>query len=420
MKNKTLRIVVIAAVVLIVLAVVGKQTGIFGKEFRHKVAIEAAQTRNVTELITANGRIQPETEVKISPEISGEIVELNVKEGDDVKAGDLLVKIKPETYESLLSRAQAALDQALARKEQSRASLIQSELSYERNKKLFEQQAISESDYESAEASYNIAKADFDAAKYSVKSSEAAVIEARENLIKTTIYAPMSGTVSKLDVEKGERVLGTSMMTGTEMMRIADLDRMEAVVEVNENDIIRVSKGDTAIIEVDAYLDYEFMGIVTEIANSATTTGVTVDQVTSFNVKILLLKESYKDLLGANIKSPFRPGMSATVDIRTDTKYDILTVPIQAVTTRKDSIAVEGSDVEPTNELKEVVFLYRADTVYQVGVKTGIQDNSFIEILSGISAQDEVVIAPYTAISKRLKDMDLVEKVEEKDLFEEK
>ncbi len=421
MKNKSFRIIIIVTVALIILAIVGKRLGWFGKEELIEVATEKVTSRTITELITANGKIQPETEVKISPDVSGEIVELYVKEGDDVKQGTLLIKIKPDTYVSMVKQAESALNSMLANQEQAKAQLMQNELSFNRNKQLWEQKAISQSDYESAEAAYNIAKANYDAARFSVKSAEARLAEARENLIKTTIYAPMSGTISKLDVEKGERVVGTSMMTGTELMRIADLEKMEAVVEVNENDIIRVNLGDTAIIEVDAYIDHPFKGVVTEIANSATTTGVSIDQVTSFNVKILILKESYQDLLSPAIRTPFRPGMSCTVDIQTETRRGVLSVPIQAVTTRVDSLAGEAvveASVSKAPEPKEVVFVFNNDSVSQVEVKTGIQDNSYIEIQEGLKADEEVVIAPFNAISKRLKQGSRVTRVAHDKLFE--
>ncbi len=419
MKKKSLRIILILVVLLFILAIAGKKMGWFGKEFRTKIATEMVESRTIVEQITANGRIQPETEVKISPEISGEIVELPVREGDQVKAGDLLVKIKPDIYISARDQALAALNSAKARLAQADAQLIQSELSYQRNKQLYEQKAISQADFENAEASYKMTQADYRAAEYSVASSEANLKRAQEDLIKTTIYAPMPGTISMLLVEKGERVVGTSMMSGTELMRIADLDKMEVVVEVNENDIIRVNLGDTALVEVDAYLDHIFKGIVTEIANSASTTGVTTDQVTSFNVKILLLKDSYADLITAQNKNPFRPGMSATVEIQTETKHGVPSVPIQAVTTRVDSTS-QGMDAEGVEQTyREVVFVYRNDSVFMQDVKTGIQDDKFIEILSGLADSTEVVVAPYSAITRKLEDKAPVEKVKQEDLFKE-
>lgn len=418
--NKTLRIVIIITVLVVILAVIGKKAGWFGKAETFEVAVEKGEKRTIIETITANGKIQPETEVRITPDVSGEIINLYIKEGEYVKEGKLLLKIKPDTYISMRNRVRASLNSAKARLAQVEAQYVLSNLSYERNKKLWEQETISESDYESAEASYKMAKADLSAAEYTVKSAEASLKEAEENLNKTLIYAPMSGTISTLLIEKGERVVGTELMSGTELMRIADLSRMEVVVEVNENDIMKVRINDTAIVEVDAYMENDFNGIVTEIANSATTTGIATDQVTSFNVKILLLSESYKDLLDEN-SNPFLPGMSATVDIQTETKHDILTIPIQAVTTRLDTIG-QGQDdlVVADKEPDVVIFKVIDDYVMLTEVKTGIQDNNYIEIISGLSPEDEVVIAPYNAISRKLADSSLIEIVTKKELFKEK
>ena len=425
--NKLLRYLALIMVVFIVLAVVGKKLGWFGNEEVIKVAVEQAKRRVIVETITANGKVQPETEVKISPDVSGEIVELHVNEGDMVQAGKLLARIKPEVYVSARNRTLASVNSAKARLSQAEAQFIQSELSYNRNKKLWEEQAISESVYETEMSRYQVAKAELDAAKYSVLSAEAGLEEAEENLIKTSIYAPMGGTISMMLVEKGERVIGAQMMTGTEMMRIADMDRMEVQVEVNENDIVRVNMNDTAIIEVDAYLGEKFQGIVTEIANSANTSGLSTDQVTNFNVKILLLRESYQKLIDDGFLNPFRPGMSATVDIKTETKSDILSLPIQAVTARSDSALLnmeESDDIsfdrEYTDELIEIIFVVEDDKAKVRRVKTGIQDNRYIEFLEGLEEDDEVIIAPYNAISKKLTADASVEVVEEKDLFKDK
>jgi len=421
-KKKLFRIILAITVLAIILAIIGKRVGWFGKEETFEVAIEKGGKRTITETITANGKVQPETEIKLTPEVSGEIVDLNVKEGEYVTKGELLVKIKPDIYVSAVDRARASLNSAKARLEQAEAQYLQSKLSHERNEKLWEQKTISRSDFEASEAAFKMALADRNAASFSVNSAEASLKEAQENLIKTTIYAPLSGTVSMLNIELGERVLGTQMMAGTELMRIADLNRMEVLVKVNENDIIRVKIGDTAIVEIDAYLDYKFKGIVTEIANSATSGGVSVDQVTSFDVKILLLRESYAELITDKYPNPFRPGMSATVDIQTETRADVLSIPIQAVTTRLDTTGAEldaegyayGSDEEP----KEVVFVVGENMVLQREVKTGIQDNNFIEIESGLTVEEEVVVAPYSAISRKLQDSSLIEIVTKEKLFE--
>jgi HlyD family secretion protein len=383
-----------------------------------KVAVENAQKRTIVETITANGKIQPEKEVKISPDVSGEIVELTVKEGYSVEKGQLLLRIKPDNYISQKDRSLAEISAAQARRSQSEAQFTQTELSYKRNKQLFEQQTISKSDFEQAEATYNVAKAEVDAAKFAITSAEASLKDANENLIKTSIYAPMTGTVSMLLVELGERVAGTNLMAGTELMRVADLSRMEAQVQVNENDIPRVKLGDTALIEVDAYLDQKFKGVVTEIANSAKTTGVSADQVTNFDVKILVLPQSYQKLVDAGDKNPFRPGMSATVDIRTQSKADVLTVPIQSVTTRTDTTKTSGTQSQ--KDIRTLVFITDGKYALAKDVKTGIQDNSYIEILSGISPNDRVISAPFSAISKKLSDSTLIEVVKKEELFKVK
>lgn len=413
--NKILKILLPVVAVLLIFAIVGKKQGWFGKALTLKVAVENAEKRVIVETITANGKIQPETEVKISPDVAGEIVELTIKEGDKVVKGQLLCRIKPDIYISQRDRSLAAISSAKARLAQTEAQFTQAELSFNRSKQLYNEQTVSKSEFEQAQASYTVAKAEVDAARFSVVSSEASLKEANENLQKTSIYAPMTGTVSMLLVELGERVVGTSMMTGTEMMRVADLSRMEAQVEVNENDIVRVNVGDTALIEVDAYLDQKFKGIVTEIANSAKTTGVSADQVTNFDVKILVLPSSYQKLVDAGDKNPFRPGMSATVDIQTESKSGIITVPIQAVTTRTDTTKTGVSTAN--KETRTLVFLSDGKYALAKDVKTGVQDNSYIEIVSGLTEGDKVISAPFSAISKKLSDSTLIEVVKKEDLF---
>ncbi len=412
--NKILRILLPVVILLIILALVGKKAGWFGKELTVKVATEKVAVNPIIEAVTANGKIQPETEVKISPDVSGEIVELNVKEGDFVQKGTLLFKIKPEIYVSARERAAATLNSTKARLSQVEAQLIQAELAYNRSKKLFEENTISQADFEQAESQYKMALAEKQSAEYSVKSSEASLKEANENLVKTTVYSPMTGTISSLLVELGERVVGANMMTGTEVLRVADLNRMEVMVEVNENDIIRVKLNDTAIVEVDAYLDRDFKGVVTEIANSANTLGSTSDQVTNFKVRILILKESYEDLISERNPSPFRPGMSASVDIYTSSKSNVLTVPIQAVTTRTDTLS---TDPAAKDKIRTLVFLSDGTHALARDVKTGIQDNVNIEILEGLSEGDEVIVQPFSAISKKLSDSTLIEVVAKEDLF---
>ncbi len=433
--KKILRYLLIAAVVLIVLAIIGKKAGWFGKDTVYDIATEMVEKRNITEYITANGKVQPETEVKITPDVSGEIVELYVEDGDKVSKGQLLLKIKPDIYISSRDRAAASVNTAKAnyanskaRLEQARSQFEQARLSFNRYKKLWDERTISEADWESANSNFEIAGADVSAAEqsviaaeYLVKSAEASLKEANENLVKTTIYAPMNGIVSRLNIEKGERVVGTSMMTGTEILRIADFNKMEVLVEVNENDIVRINELDTAIIELDAYMGKKFKGLVTEIANSAQITGLATDQVTNFEVKILLLKESYKDL-DEKGNVPFRPGMSASADIRTEQKIDVLSLPIQSITTRKDTTEIaDTSAVSPENEEpREVVFIFEKDKVIQTNVTTGIQDNNYIEIVEGLKENDEVVTEPYNIIAKKLKDGTLVNKVSKEQLYKKK
>jgi HlyD family secretion protein len=434
-KKKILPYVIGLVVVIIIILVVGKKQGWFGENFTVSVATETVKSKTLTEFITANGKIQPKTEVKISPDVSGEIIKLYVEEGDEVKKGDPLCVIKPEMYISALNRAEAALNSSKARLAQTEAQQIESELAFNRLTKLYEKGTIAVSEYESAEAKYKVAQAQVRAAEYSVKSAEATVSEAREQLTKTKIYAPISGTVSALNVEQGERVVGTNMYAGTEMMVVANLEMMEVQVEVNENDIVKVVKNDTALVEVDAYLNRKFKGIVTDIANSASTTGTSADQVTNFDVKVLLLHDSYANLIDPESGNlyPFRPGMSATVDILTETREDIISVPISAVTTRikkkeggteeiKDKTTGDKKEKKriEREEKQEVVFVYKEGRVKKVEVKTGIQDNNSIEILKGISAGDEVVVAPYNVINKTLKDSMQIKKVKEEELFKVK
>jgi len=413
--NKILKILVPLTLALIIFALVGKKAGWFGKAVTVKVAVENAEKRTIIETITANGKIQPEMEVLITPDVSGEIVELTVREGDVVEKGQLLLRIKPDVYISQRDRPLAAISQARARLAQAEAQFIQAELSYKRTKQLYDEQTVSRSEFEQVEASYSVAKAEVDAARFSVTSAEASLKEANENLVKTSIYAPMPGTVSMLLVELGERVAGTGMMSGTDMLRIADLSRMEAQVEVNENDIPRVKLGDTATIEIDAYTEHKFKGIVTAIASSAKTTGVSADQVTNFDVKILVLPESYKTLTNDHNQNPLRPGMSATVDIQTEIKEGIITVPIQSVTTRTDTtLVVQNLSDE---EIRTLVFITDGERALAKDVLTGIQDNSYIEIISGMAEGDSVISAPFSAISKKLSDSTLIEIVKKEDLF---
>lgn len=449
--NKLLWIIAAVVVVILIVLAIFKQNGMIGKENTTKVSTSLVEKRNIIETVTANGKIQPEKDIKVSPFISGEIVELTVQEGDQVKMGQLLAKIDPEQYQSAYDRAEAALNsqkasmaQARAGLSQAQAEFLQNKLDFERNHKLWEKQVISDADFEKVEASYEMSKSRVDAAdetlkaaEFQVKSSEASLREARENLTRTAVFAPQDGTVSLLSVEKGERVQGASQFSsGTELMRIANLNNMEVHVEVNENDIVRVAIGDTAIIEVDAYLKDKFRGVVTEIATSANTTGTSADQVTNFDVKVLMLSESYQQLLDGKPEgySPFRPGMSASVDIQTEHEFGVLSVEIAAVTTRDDTTGRIKSSYEKRkmnkdaneeekeetkqNENKEYVFVYENGEAVMREVKTGIQDNTFIEILSGLNEGEKIINGPYSAVSKDLKNHDKVEETQKDKLFE--
>jgi HlyD family secretion protein len=397
-KKKSSKWIIIVAVLLIVAAIVYIKAK---PNSNIKVTANNPTIGTIKETIPANGKIKPVTEVKISPDVSGEIVELHFKEGDHVKKGDLIIKIKQDVYISLKDRAIASLNSTKAQYLQQEAELNQQELNYKRNKKLYDTKAISESEYETALSQYEVAKSQLKAAEFNIQSATASVKEAEENLIKTLIYAPMDGVISKLMVEKGERVVGTSQMAGTEMLRIADFDAMEVLVDVNENDIIKINCADTAIIDVDAYPEREFKGIVTQVANSAKNIGSTTEQVTNFEVKILIIINSYADLI-TDSAFPFRPGMSASVKINTKSKDNILIVPIQAITSRKDL-----SDGKGENE--QFVFVLKDGVVNKRKIVAGIQDLYNIEIVEGLTKDDLIVTSPYSAISKDLKDGDEVE-----------
>ncbi|MFZ4522490.1 MAG: efflux RND transporter periplasmic adaptor subunit [Bacteroidales bacterium] len=443
-------IAVVAVIAIIIVAAVLKGKG----SDAIKVATEKVMKRTIIQTVSSNGKIQPEKDIKISPYISGEVVELYVKEGYQVKKGDLLAKIDPEIYISQYDQSEASVNTQKANLANSKARLAQlkaqfenARLTFDRQDKLFQQNVISKAEYDQSKSAFQVAQAqvtageeDIKASEFMVKNSEAALKRSKEDLTRTAIFAPNDGTVSKLGVLQGERVTGASQFSsGTEIMRIANLNEMEAQVQVNENDIVRVTMGDTALIEVDAYLNRKFKGIVTEIATSANTTGVSVDQVTNFNVKIHILKDFYKDLLvGKEINySPFRPGMSCTVEIQTEIADNVITVPIQAVTTRiaKDSLdklnakskpaaKKEGDDevevvttAKKNDKIQECIFILSDGTAKKIDVKTGIQDNTYIEIISGMKVGDEIITAPYSAVSKLLKDGDKVKKVDKKDLF---
>lgn len=413
--------------------------GWIGKPKEMEVDIAKVSYKTIVEKVSASGSVQPVTEVKLAPEVSGEIRELLIEEGDSVKQGQLLVKIRPDIWISQLERAEAALNQQRANLVSAEASLaaaqatfMRAEQDYQRQEKLYNEKVISEAEWQLAQQSYRVAENELksarqsvEAARYIVRSSEASVREARENVQLTNVVAPMDGIVSKLDVKKGERVVGTQTMAGTEMMRIADLNVMEVRVDVNENDIVRVHVGDTALIDVDAYSSQEkiFKGIVTLIANTANEK-TTADAITEFEVRILILKSSYQDLIDAGNTYPFRPGMTASVEILTTRKENVLAVPLAAVTTRNPAELNKeqgregtgpqpvsnqsGGATTPRREDKVVLFVNDNGVARMVEVKTGISDYDNIEIVSGISDTVEVVTGPFLVVSKRLKDGDRI------------
>ena len=428
-------------------AVAGSKLGWFGKSDVTQIAVEKAVSRTIVETVSASGKVQPEVEVKLSAEVSGEVVELHVKEGDVVKKGQLLCKVRPDVLQSGYDRAVASLNSQRAALAGSQQSLKQAEANftniaakYKRNLELFNKKVVSAAEFDAVKAEYEAAKANLEAvrqnvvgSRFGVEQSNAVVKEAGANLAKTTIYAPTDGVISKLSVELGDRILGTSQMAGTEIMRISNLSSMEVSVDVNESDINRVSVGDIAEIEVDAFQNQKFKGEVTEIASSSNVVGTSTDQVTNFTVKVRILQDSYQKLLRADSAnpSPFRPGLSATVDIQTE-QFKGIAVPIQSVTTREEkkdakddakggapptSATDEKDKKKDAEPVKEYVFVYNAGKVKQVQVTTGIQDDSYILIKSGLKGNEEVVSGPFTAISKSLKDGAMVEKVDKEKLF---
>lgn len=419
MSKKTIYFLLGGAVVIIAALIILSKSGVIGNKDEGKEVETAKVTAStIVETVSATGKIQPEIEVKIASMVSGEIISLNVKEGQVVKKGDLLVKINPDLYTSGLERSVANLAGTKASLTQSDASFKEAKANYERNKTLYDKGVISKSDWDKAISTYEVAKATKQSAYYNVQSASASVTEAKDNLGRTTIYSPADGTISVLNVELGERVLGTQQMAGTELLRVANLNNMEVEVDVNENDIVKIKIGDEANVEVDAYLKKKFKGIVTSISNSASTT-LTSDQVTNFKVKVRILKESYQDLLEGkpNTYSPFRPGMTATVDIITTTKNNVLAVPISSVVVKTDTTAVKDFTVEDPNDKKvapksdkkyECVFVKVGDKAKIRVIKTGIQDDTNIEVMSGLKPGDIVITGPYTTVSKELNSGDKV------------
>ncbi|MEM9339779.1 MAG: efflux RND transporter periplasmic adaptor subunit [Bacteroidota bacterium] len=436
--NRIIYILGGTTVALLLFAIIGKSQGWVGNSSKIEVEVAVVKRSTIIEKVSASGTVQPVTEVRISPEVSGEVIELKVQEGDSVAKGDLMIKLRPDNFISARDRAQATLNQQLANLAQMKsnearamASFTQSTQDFKRQEKLYKEKVISEADFQLADVNFKVAEQDYESAKQSVKaaqyvveSAKASVKEAKENLALTQIKAPMSGIVSKLPVEIGETVLGTSQFQGTEVLRIADLSRMEVKVDVNENDIIRISKGDTTLIDVDSYsyLDKTFKGVVTHIANTANDK-VSADAVTEFEVYIQILTGSYKDLIEEKReKYPFKPGMTASVDIITETKKDIISVPLSSVTTRpKEDESSEKKDEEEgqkevkDEDLLEVLFVHLEGKAIQTEVVTGISDFERIEILEGVTLDQEVISGPFLAVSKRLKNEGAVTIKEDKE-----
>ncbi len=452
-KKKT-RLYIILGAILVILLIVAI---IKGKSSKKGISVSTSKVelRDIKEMVSGSGKIYPETEVKISSDVSGEVVKLNVKEGDSVKMNQVLAVVNPDTYQSVVERAKASLNNAkaqlanaksriqanIAQKEQILSKLEIAKKNFERNRTLHQQKVISDADLDNALATFNELKASLksaeanilsakesaNAAGFTVKSAEAALKEATSNLNRTTIVSPIDGIVTMLAIEEGERVVGTIQMAGTEMMRISNLNNMEVRVEISENDILKVNMGDTAKIEVDAYVDRKFTGKVVEVANSSSDISnklLNTDKVTNFIVKIRIDRSSYENLLAnSSSKFPFRPGMSATVDIYTNEVKDALSVPIQAVTTRPENEKKHKSIEKDNNredksidvdELQEVVFVVQADTVNKIVVETGIQDDEYIQILKGLQEGEEIVTGPYNVVSKKLKEGDKVMRKKEK------
>jgi HlyD family secretion protein len=433
-------------VVFLIFLFVAKSAGWIGKGKELEVELAKAKRTTIVEKVSASGTVQPVVEVKLAPEVSGEIIELNVEDGDSVRLGQALVKIRPDTWQSQLERSEAGLSQQKANLEASRANLSRSEAQfaraeadYKRQEKLWNQKVISEADWQLAKQNYEVAKNDLasskqsvEASRFIVNSTEATVRESRENVRKTTVVAPLKGVVSKLSVKQGERVVGTATMGGTEMLRIADLNKMEVRVNVNENDIVRVHLNDSVLIDVDAYQNTgkQFKGLVTHIANTARDKA-SADAITEFEVRILILSSSYTDLVKGGNRYPFRPGMTASVEILTSRRENVLSVPLASVTTRnpddkpmgerpqgdggndnENRVVVDASKKVEKKADKIVVFINEGGKAKMVEVKTGISDYDNIEILTGISDSTEVITGPFLAVSKRLKDGDEIKPAE--------
>ena len=441
MKSRKIWWIVIGGILLIAAIVVIAKSRGDGDGI--KVTVEKVSRHTITEIVTATGKIYPETEVKISPEVSGEITLLDIQEGDSVHKGDILVKINPAIYSSMVNQAEASVEQTRANATNSSQMMSQAESqydlaksTYDRNKKLYADKVISSLEFEQSEASFKSARATLDAAKastsggmYGVKGAQAGLSQARENLLKTTILSPTSGIISQLNVKRGERVVGTAQYAGTELLTIADMSRLEVRVDVSETDITKVKIGDTTLVETDAYRNRKFIGLVSKIAVSAKSSVASAtgsDQVTNYTVHILILPSSYADI-AANLpkgKFPFKPGMSSSVEIQTNRQENILSVPVNAVTTREwpDSVTKKNAETKTSQAVRQVVFVYNTQTqlVSVRDVTTGLQDNTYLEIKDGLKENETVVVAPYGAIARTLSDKTKVKSVPKEQLFDAK
>lgn len=417
-RQKRKRRLQIGAILIILAGAIAWGMGLFSGEDLPKVETATVEKETIVEKVTASGELQPAKQIRITADVSGEVIELPVKEGQKVQKGELLARINPDTYEASVEQATASLNNAKAnlanakaQLRRAKAQLENARTKFKRNKKLFEKDAIAEAEYQQIKSNYETQKQQVkaseqtvEASRYNVQSAEARLQEAKDNLRKTRIYAPINGTISKLSVEAGERVVGTRQMEGTELMRVADMNRMQMMVEVNENDIISIREGDTAEIEVDAFVDDVFKGVVNQVGSSSASSGETsagsgTGQVTNFEVELDVLRSSYESLIDTTrqIPTPFRPGMSGMARIRTDRVKDALAVPILAVTTRQQT---QSRD----ERLEEVVFKLKGDRAVRKGVQTGIQDNYSIQVLSGLEVGDTVISGPYSVVSKTLED----------------
>jgi HlyD family secretion protein len=448
--NKKLIWILVGLAAIIVLLVGLKKAGVIGKETGEEVTSEKVQLRTITESVNASGKVYPEIEVKVSPDISGEIVNLFVEEGDKVTKGQVLAKIYADIYSTQKDQATANVNQFQAQYENIKASLSglktsydNTKTTYERYKKLLDDKIVSRSEFEQTEQSFRSAESSYLGALQTIKSGAAQIqgvraqlSRAEKDLARTTITAPMDGIVSSMSVKKGERVVGTAQMAGTEMMRVADMKSIEVRVDVGENDITKVKIGDTALVEVDAYNNRKFKGIVYKIANPVSALAASAAssaEVANYKVHIRLEPSSYEDLIKENSKFPFRPGMTASADIQTKSKLNVISIPLNAVTTRdkegngkdtKVTTKTDDKNAAPSDnkeeDINEVVFVLQKDSkVKMVKVKTDIQDLNYIEVV-GLKVGDEVITGPYSTVSKLLKDGSLVKVVTKDKLYEEK